>query len=38
MQAQARLIQFSKMSSDVNPEIHTFQKKLKAFENLGLEN
>ena len=31
-----KLIQSCQIQSDVNPEIHTFQKKLKAFEEFGI--
>ena len=31
-----KLIQFGQIQSDVNPEIHTLEKKLKAFEQFGI--
>ena len=31
-----KLIQFGQIQSDVNPEIHTLEKKLKAFEQFRI--
>jgi hypothetical protein len=33
-----KLIQCFKIPSDVNPEIHTLKKKLKAFDKIVFEN